>query len=118
MPHIILEYSGNLGDGSGPSRLLDQLHDAVGETESFEADRVKSRAIRCDTYRVGADRSGFVHVTVVFSPGRPEALRRALVNRLLRILRREVETLNPGIATSVEIRQFEPGMYVTQRDQS
>jgi 5-carboxymethyl-2-hydroxymuconate isomerase len=116
MPHIILEYSSNLGDAAGLSHLLDRLHDALGDTESFESDRIKSRAVRCDTYRVGADRRGFVHATVVFSPGRPEALRRQVGRRLLDIMRSDAALGGADVATSVEIRQFEPGMYITERD--
>lgn len=71
----------------------------------------------CDTFLLGADRRGFMHVTALFSPGRPEDLRRALVHRLLGILKSEAGTLGESVATSVEIRQFEPGMYVTERDQ-
>jgi 5-carboxymethyl-2-hydroxymuconate isomerase len=111
MPHIILEYSSNLGD-AGLSHLLD----ALGDTESFESDRIKSRAVRCDTYYVGADRRGFVHATVLFSPGRPEALRRQVGRRLLDIMRSDAALRGADVATSVEIRQFEPGMYITERD--
>jgi len=116
MPHIILEYSSNLGDAAGLPHLLDRLHDALGDTESFESDRIKSRAVRADTYHVGADRRGFVHATVVFSPGRPEALRRQVGRRLLDIMRSDAALGGADVATSVEIRQFEPGMYITERD--
>ncbi|MBV8069678.1 MAG: hypothetical protein JO270_07225 [Acidobacteriaceae bacterium] len=73
------------------SSLLDGLHDALGDTESFESERIKSRAVRCETYHVGADRRGFVHATVLFSPGRPEALKREVARRLLDIMRSDAE---------------------------
>jgi 5-carboxymethyl-2-hydroxymuconate isomerase len=117
MPHIILEYSSNLGDDDALGYLLDRLHNALGDTESFKSERIKSRAVRCDTYHVGADRRGFVHATVLFSPGRPEALRRQVARRLLDIMRSDAALGGADIANSVEIRQFEPGMYVTERDQ-
>jgi 5-carboxymethyl-2-hydroxymuconate isomerase len=116
MPHIILEYSSNLGDTAGPLNLLDRLHDALGDAESFESDRIKSRVVRCETYHVGADRRGFVHATVVFSPGRPEALRRQVGQLLFDIMRSDAALGGADVATSVEIRQFEPGMYITERD--
>jgi 5-carboxymethyl-2-hydroxymuconate isomerase len=116
MPHIILEYSSNLGDDDALAYLLDRLHDALGDTESFESERIKSRAVRCDTYHVGTDRRGFVHATVLFSPGRPEALRRQVARRLLDIMRSDAALGGADIANSVEVRQFEPGMYVTERD--
>ncbi len=116
MPHIILEYSSNLGDDSALARLLDNLHGALGDTESFASERTKSRALRCETYHVGRDRRGFVHATVLFSPGRPEALRQELTRRLLDIILSDPTLGAPDIAKSVEIRQFEPGMYITERD--
>lgn len=117
MPHIILEYSSNLGDAAGPIHLLDKLHDALGDTDTFESDRIKSRIVRCDTYHVGTDRRGFVHATVVFSPGRPEALRRQVGKLLFDIMRSDAVLGGADIATSVEVRQFETGMYITERDQ-
>jgi 5-carboxymethyl-2-hydroxymuconate isomerase len=116
MPHIILEYSSNLGNASGLSRLLDRLHQALGDTESFESERIKSRAVRTETFHVGADRRGFVHATVLFSPGRPDALRRQVGRRLIDIMRSDATLGAADVATSVEIRQFEPGMYITERD--
>ena len=117
MPHIILEYSGNLGDDARLARVLESLHAALGDTESFESERIKSRAVRCDTYHVSTERRGFVHATVLFSPGRPEALRRQVVRRrLLEIMRSDPVMGGADVATSVEVRQFEPGMYLTERD--
>jgi 5-carboxymethyl-2-hydroxymuconate isomerase len=116
MPHIILEYSSNLSSDA-MNQLLGKLHDTLGGIESFENDRIKSRALRFDAYRIGADdHRGFVHATVLFSPGRPEALRRELVKKLLTIIISEVRSLPGDFSTSVEIRQFEPGMYATERD--
>jgi 5-carboxymethyl-2-hydroxymuconate isomerase len=116
MPHIILEYSSNLGDDASLSHLLDSLHDALGDTESFDSERIKSRAVRCETYHVSADRRGFVHATVLFSPGRPEALRSQVARRLLDIMRSDAAMGGVDVATSVEVRQFESGMYITERD--
>ncbi len=116
MPHIILEYSSNLGDDRAVTRLLDNLHGALGDTESFESDRIKSRSLRCETYYVGRDRRGFIHATVLFSPGRPDGLRQDLARRLLEIMMSDATLGASDIAKSVEIRQFEPGMYITERD--
>jgi 5-carboxymethyl-2-hydroxymuconate isomerase len=116
MPHIILEYSSNLGDDAGLAHLLDNLHDALGDTESFDSERIKSRAVRCETFHVSSERRGFLHATVLFSPGRPDALRRQLARRLLDIMRSDSVVGGADVATSVEVREFEPGMYITERD--
>jgi len=116
MPHIILEYSSNLSSDTA-NQLLGKLHDTLGGIESFETDRIKSRALRFDAYRIGGDdHRGFVHATVLFSPGRPEALRRELVKKLLTIINSDVRSGPGTFSTSVEIRQFEPAMYATERD--
>lgn len=116
MPHIILEYSSNLGDEGSLSHLLDRLHAALGDTESFDSERIKSRAVRCETYHVSVERRGFMHATVLFSPGRPENLRSQVARRLLDIMRSDSVLGGDDVATSVEVRQFEPGMYITERD--
>jgi 5-carboxymethyl-2-hydroxymuconate isomerase len=117
MPHIVLEYSSDLAAAIDPSGLLEALHRAVGTAESFDLDRVKSRAIEVATYRVGAGPPrGFVHATVAFMTGRSEALRDELGRRLLEILVREVRPAGVAVSRSVEIRQFEPGMYFSDRE--
>src|SRR5262249_55523498 len=108
--------SSNLGDDAGLAHLLDSLHAALGDTESFERERIKSRAIRCETFHVSTQRRGFVHATVLFSPRRPGALRGPLVRQLLDIMRGDPVMGGADVATSVEIREFEPGMYITERD--
>jgi 5-carboxymethyl-2-hydroxymuconate isomerase len=117
MPHIVLEYSSGLGPGFDASALLQELHEAVGATEGFELDRIKSRAVALRTHLVGRAPGELVHATVAFSPGRAPRLREELGRRLLEILtagtRREGE--GPGIHRSVEIRQFEAGMYFASR---
>lgn len=116
MPHIVLEYSSNLSDCGDWPAVLEKLHGAVGDTESFETHRIKSRAIALDTYRVASgEGTGFVHATVAFSPGRSETLRRELGGHLLALLASEVTSAELDISRSVEIRQFEPEMYFSDR---
>ena len=94
MPHIILEYSSNLATTpTSPISSTDSTTRSVIRRAS-SPDRIKSRAVRTDTYHVGADRRGFVHATVLFSPGRPEALRRQ-VGRLLGIMRSDAALGGP-----------------------
>jgi len=119
MPHIILEYSSGLGPGFDAAALLQNLHEAVGATEGFELDRIKSRAVALQTHIVGRSPGELVHATVAFSPGRTPRLREELGQRLLAILtartRREGE--GPRVHRSVEIRQFEEGMYFTSKSE-
>ena len=113
MPHIILEYSDNVGRQLDCEQLLKDLHNALAQFETFEADRIKSRAAPVSTYVVGQSDTAFLHTTVAFSRGRSKALREKIGNRLLE----EIESVLTGahcraqVAHSVEIRQFEENMY-------
>ncbi len=112
MPHIVLEYSSNLTQSVDFKRLLGALHQILGNVESFETDRIKSRSIELDHFLVGRERDrGMVHVEVSFSPGRSESLRMELGQRLLDLLLNEVKPDGVEVSRSIEIRQFEPQMY-------
>ena len=112
MPHIVLEYSSDLTASVDFERLLDALHQILGNVESFETDRIKSRSLELDHYLVGRERDRrLVHVAVSFSRGRSEALRVELGQRLLDFLMNEVRPDGVEVSRSVEIRQFEPQMY-------
>ena len=50
-------------------------------------------------------------------PAAAPAIRPSLARRLLDIMRSDAALGGADVATSVEIRQFEPGMYVTERDE-
>ena len=113
MPHLILEFSENVREVVVSTSLLEKLHRALGETESFELDRIKSRAVELQSFVVGnrGEESALVHATVVFSRGRSEPVRRVLGERLLAMLPSGGGNGSLPISRSVEIRQFEEGMY-------
>src|SRR5260221_9268785 len=64
MPHLTLEYSANLSEPD-PSALFAALHESLAVL-GFALDDCKSRAYRCETYRVGtgAKQRGFAHLTL------------------------------------------------------
>ncbi len=112
MPHIVLEYSHKLEQSVDFKSVLETLHQALGEVESFETDRIKSRAIPLDQFLVGREKDReFVHVALSFSSGRREILRIQLGRRLLDILMDDVCPPGIKVSRSVEVRQFEPEMY-------
>ena len=113
MPHLVLEYSSNLAHVVDFSQLLKDLHCTLGSVESFETDRIKSRAIEIDRFYVGRERDrGFAHVSLVFSAGRNRALRRDLGEQILDKLMTGVAPEGVKVSRSIEIRQFESGMYL------
>lgn len=104
--------------GIDASALLRKLHEALGATESFELDRIKSRAVSLEKFLVGREESAaFVHATVVFSQGRPPELREMVGRSLLALLTAETQAHGSEhrILRSIEVRQFEEGAYFTSQ---
>jgi len=77
MPHTILEYSDNLLDPPDFQPLWARLHPALVATAHCRLQDIKSRAYRCETFRMGDGDPGnaFVHLTIRLLEGRdPETL--------------------------------------------
>lgn len=88
MPHVVLELSANLRESPADiAALLERIHATLG-TLGFTVDDVKSRAYRCDTYRVGtgADDRAFAHLAVGVLDRNPPERRRAIVDALLGVV--------------------------------
>ena len=89
MPHLTLEYSDNLPGPVDFEALLARLHATLAEAGSAPLAQIKSRAVPCRIFRVGAGsaESVFVHLTVALLAGRDLERRRAIAERLLAVLR-------------------------------
>ena len=72
MPHFILEYSANLEAEIQIPRLFEKLHEAALATGVFPLGGIRSRALRCEHYRIsdGDPHQGFVHLTLKVGTGR------------------------------------------------
>ncbi len=53
MPHFIMEYSANLDDDLDIPALFEQLNDTAIATGVFPIGGIRTRAIRCEYYRIG-----------------------------------------------------------------
>lgn len=88
MPHVVLESSANLIETSHDvALLLERVHATLGAL-GFDVDDVKSRAYRCEAYRVGnggAERA-FAHLTVGVLDRNPPEKRRAIADALLAVM--------------------------------
>ena len=79
MPHTILEYSANLEDQPDLQLFFQQLHTFLVEAAPCRLQDLKSRAYRCDEYRMadGQDAMAFAHLAINIFEGRtPEVLAR------------------------------------------
>ncbi len=88
MPHFILEYSGNLDDDLDVASLFETLHETAIDTGLFPIGGIRSRAVRCEEYRVadGDPENCFVHLTAKIGAGRKLDIRKAAAERVFETL--------------------------------
>lgn len=80
MPHFIMEYSANLDNDLDIPELFRQLNETAIATGVFPIGGIRTRAIRCEHYRIaeGDPENTFVHLTAKVGAGRaPEVLKAA-----------------------------------------
>jgi 5-carboxymethyl-2-hydroxymuconate isomerase len=125
MPHLILEYSANLPSPDLQS-LFASLHEALAAL-GIELDDCKSRAYRCEAYRVGKGdprfhtsllERAFAHLTLAVLDSRPQALQHAAGEQLLRILSDAFATVVHDCDVTVEVRSMRTGGYFKTRHQA
>ncbi len=88
MPHLILEYSDNLEMPVVAEEIFKPLHTALVEFPPIKLADIKSRAIPCENYYIGAGtpESVFIHLTVKILTGRSLEERRRMSQRMLGLL--------------------------------
>jgi 5-carboxymethyl-2-hydroxymuconate isomerase len=116
MPHITVEYSANLGEPADLQRLFASFHEALASL-GVEIEDCKSRAYRCETYRVGAGGASraFVHVTLAVLDRRSDDVQREAGERLLAILQRSIATGPCDCDLTVEVRPMRTDGYFKLR---
>jgi 5-carboxymethyl-2-hydroxymuconate isomerase len=121
MAHFIYEYSANL-----PAEQLDlqvlmaKMHTAAAATGVFPLSGMRSRAIRCDDYRIGEGdpNHGFLNLSMKVGHGRDLETRMAMGRTLFELL---IEHLQPvfasrGLAVSFEMRELEEHVKFNHRN--
>ncbi|WP_052442515.1 5-carboxymethyl-2-hydroxymuconate Delta-isomerase [Streptacidiphilus neutrinimicus] len=88
MPHLVLEYSGNIRDAVDPERLFRELHRALAPIGGFRPQDFKSRAVRMDQYLVGdgSREQSFVNLDLRTFAGKNPETTAALSEAALRVL--------------------------------
>lgn len=76
MPHFIMEYSANLDDDLNIPDLFEKLNETAIATGVFPIGGIRTRAIRCEHYRIGEGDpdNTFVHLTAKVGSGRDAAV--------------------------------------------
>lgn len=111
MPHLIVEYTRNLGESARPEALLDTLcRTLAAQHGAFPVGGIRARAVCLDTYRIadGCADDAFVHVTLAVAAGRPDHVLGRAVDALFNAMTEHFEALyhHRYLALSLELREF------------
>ncbi|KQP44558.1 5-carboxymethyl-2-hydroxymuconate Delta-isomerase [Pseudorhodoferax sp. Leaf274] len=119
MPHIVIEYTPNLGDLPFDA-MLAATTQALSESPEVqdEAD-LKARVLRAEHFRVGLQDSGrgYLHVQLRILAGRTPEAKTDLSRRVADALRSHLNALPSGLEAylSVEVVDMDRGSYTKVR---
>ncbi|CAM2978692.1 5-carboxymethyl-2-hydroxymuconate Delta-isomerase [Vibrio rarus] len=88
MPNLVMEYTDSLESRLNIHGLLQDTHQAMIESDLFELNSIKSRALRCHSWLIGdsEDQHDFIHITVEMLGGRTAEQKRLLSQRIFQLL--------------------------------
>jgi 5-carboxymethyl-2-hydroxymuconate isomerase len=112
MAHFIYEYSANLPtDTLDLAGLMEKMHRVAADSGIFPLSGIRSRAIRCEEFRVadGAADKGFINLSMKVGHGRDEQTRLDCGKLLFDTM---IEHLQPlmdqrPVTVSFEMRELE-----------
>ena len=115
MPHIVIEYTPNLGDLPFDLMLAAVTRQLAGSPEVEDEADLKARVVRVDAYRVGLADSqrGFIHATVRILAGRSAQAKKDFSDRVTQGLLEHMPDFAPGLAAhlSVEVVDMDRASY-------
>ena len=121
MALLIYEYSTNL-----PATRLDlqgfmkKMHEKAAETDIFPMAGMRSRAMKCEDFRVadGDPAKGFLNLSMKVGRGRDEATRMRAAEMFWKILLTHLEPLmaSQPVTVSFEMRELEESVKFNNRN--
>ena len=110
MPHLIIDYSDNLGSSIQELKILEALHDVMLNCGLFSPDAVKSRSYNAQDFLVGTkgNSGSFLHVSVAILSGRTVEQKQTLSQALINILQEKLIDVD---SLTVEIRELDRETY-------
>lgn len=114
MPHIILEYSQNMGPDLDLPEIISDLHNSLA-VQGVDKARIKTRAIPLLHSVVGAHEANdgqMAHVTLLLLEGRDIPTRQAYGKALHDALSAAVKTDFPECAVTLEVREMVKDTYI------
>ena len=112
MPHFIYEYSANLAEEKlDMPALMESVHKVAAGTGEFPLPGMRSRAIKCDHFRVGdgAPDKGFINLSMKVGKGREPETRMESGKLIFDALIQHLQPLltSQPIAVSFEMRELD-----------
>lgn len=112
MPHVIIEYSGNIRSWGDPARIGRAVHDALCALPHISEAAVKTRAICHDIWWAGPDEKdtkGFVTVLIRTRPGREDHILQEISGKARdAVLGSTVAVAGKTLSVSVEVQMMDP----------
>ena len=113
MPHFILEYSANLDDELlDLDNLFEKLHHCASSSGIFPLGGIRSRAVRCEQYRIadGDPSMAFVHLTAKIGHGREPAVQKTEAEKFFAILAQHLQPIfdRQYLGISFEMTELHP----------
>lgn len=114
MPHIYVEYSGNLEQIVDMDALCEALRAEAAGIDALPMPGLRVRAIRVDHYAIadGDPKHGFVDIVLRLREGRSSEVKRDAINRVFEAARRFLAPAMEAhsLALSAEIRDIDADM--------
>ena len=114
MPHIIVEYSQNMGPDLDLPQILTDLHEMLA-AQGVDKARIKTRAIPLLHSVVGlneANEGHMAHLTLLLLEGRDIPTRQTYGQALHGVLARAVKDEFPDCAVTLEVRDMVKDTYI------
>jgi len=121
MAHFIYEYSANLPEARLDLQgLMKKMHEKAAETEIFPMAGMRSRAMKCEDFRVadGDPAKGFLNLSMKVGRGRDDATRMRAAEIFWEILLKHLEPLmaSQPVTVSFEMRELEESVKFNNRN--
>lgn len=112
MPHIIVEYSKNLGEIIEVSDLVVQMHETLAGL-GVDKTRIKSRAISCNYVSVGdvGVHGHMLHATLLLLEGRDDATKKKYGDALHAVMQHFMDGVVKHCSVTLEIRDMKKETY-------
>lgn len=114
MPHIIVEYTGNIREQAAIPGLLRKINGVLLDQGGvYPIGGIRSRAIELTDYCMadGTQDDAFVHITLKIGAGRSEAVKRKTCEDLFAMVKEHFTDLYARryLALSMELYEFDEG---------